>query len=148
MTESPGWRSSRSSTMRVRSGKIKEDEQREQIPGEPPQEPVVGNERIVDGFARGPWNDRLRHGAAELVDLSRDDPAGTRVAAAADGRAVAFDDAGDRRVPEDHGEVAVHHLSRLDHDRAEVGSAVIGGLRVGRGRRRAERQRRHRTQDD
>ncbi len=119
--------------------KDQEDQQGEQIPGEPPEQPVIGHQRIVRRLARSPRNDRLRHGSADLIDLPGYDAAGSRVVGAADHVDVAFDDAGDRRVAEDHGEIARDDLTRFDHDRTEVCSAVVDGLRVGE-RRRRQRQ--------
>ena len=46
---------------------------------------------------------------------------------------VAFDDAGDGRIAEDHGEIALDDLPRLDDDRTEVRSPVVDRLRVGSG---------------
>ena len=114
--------------------KDQEDEHRQQVPREPPKQPVVRKIGIVDRFARCPWNDRLRHRSADLVDLPGDDPAGSRIVAAADHVDVAVDGSRDRGVAEDHRKIAVDNLARLDDDRTEVGAAVVDGAGVGQRR--------------
>ena len=126
----------------MRNGKIKKTSSASRFQETPPKQAMVGNEGVEGRFARRPGHDRLGHGAADLVDLARNHPARARVVRSADHVDVALDDAGVGGVAEDDGEIAVDDLSRLDHHRAEVGPAMVDGLRLGLRRSRAERERR------
>ena len=55
-----------------------EDQQRKQIPGETPEQAMIGEKRIGRRFGRRPRNDGLRHVPADRVDLSRDHSARAR----------------------------------------------------------------------
>ncbi len=117
--------------MRVRSGKIKKDEQCQQIPGDAPQQARVGKQRALVHVARRPWHDRLGDRPSNLVHLSGDDAAWSRIDGSAEDVEIALDHAFNGGVAEDDGQIAFDDLARFDDDGSEIDAAVIDGARIG-----------------